>query len=86
MNQLVSDGGEALIFNKVKDVLWHLCIKEWRSEAHNQHQNPAERRYGTIKHNVNRVLNMTSAPASCWLLCLDYTTFIMNRMALQSLQ
>lgn len=86
MNQLVSDGGEALISNKVKDVLRHLCIKEWRSEAHYQHQNPAERRYGTIKHNVNRVLNMTGAPASCWLLCLEYVTFIMNRMALQSLQ
>ena len=86
MNQVVSDSGEALIPNKVKDVLHYLCSKKWRPEPHYQHQHPAQQCYGTIQHNVNLVLNMAGAPASCWLLCLEYVTFIMNRMALQSLQ
>ena len=31
-------------------------------------------------------LNTTGAPASYWLLCLDYVIFILNRTAIQSLQ
>ena len=34
---------------------------------------------------MNQVLNMTGAPAFCWLLCLQYVIFIMNRTALESL-
>ena len=85
MDQLVSDGGEALISNKVRDVLRHLCIRDWHSEPHYQHQNPAERRYRDIKTNLNSTMNASGAPANCWLLCLHYVIFIMNRTALQSI-
>jgi len=86
MATLVTDGGKALISKKVEDTLRHLCIDSWHSEAHYQHQNYAERRYGDVKRNVNRVMNMVGAPAHCWLLCLCYVIFIMNRMALESLR
>ena len=86
MDTLVSDRAQSEMSNKVKDVLRHLCINAWQSEPHYQHQNQAERRYKSVKHNVNKVLNMVAAPAYCWLLCLQYVCFIMNRLALQSLQ
>jgi hypothetical protein len=48
-NKLVSDRAQVLISHKVEDILRTLCIKSWQSEPHQQHQNPAERRYQTIK-------------------------------------
>jgi len=75
MSTLVTDGGKALISKKVEDTLRHLCIDSWHSEAHYQHQNYAERQYGDVKGNVNRVMNMVGAPAHCWLLCLCYVIF-----------
>ena len=85
MDQLVTDGGNALISHKVHDVLRHLCIKNWHSEPYYQHQNAAERRYNNIKANMNTMMNKVGAPAHCWLLCLHYVIFIMNRTALESL-
>jgi hypothetical protein len=85
MDKLVSDRAEAEISSKVQDILRHLCIDDWQSEPHYQKQNPAECRFQTVKTNTNRVLNMSGAPAFCWLLCLQYVIFIMNRTALESL-
>ena len=85
MDTLVSDRAKSELSNKVQDVLRHYCIDAWQSEPHHQHQNAAERRYKTVKHNINKVMNLVGAPAYCWLLCLQYVCFIMNRMALQSL-
>jgi hypothetical protein len=31
-------------------------------------------------------MNLSGAPAHCWLLCMKYTCFVMNRMALRSLK
>ena len=39
MSQLISDS----------DVIRALCIGDWQSGPHHQHQNPAERRYQTVK-------------------------------------
>ena len=78
MDKLISDNGKAQVSTKVKDVLRHLFIDDWQSEAYYQHQNPLERRYQNIKFNVNHVLNMTGAPAYCWLLCLYYVIFIIE--------
>ena len=86
MDQLVSDRAQVEISTKVKDILRHLCIDDWQSEPHYQHQNFAERRYKAIKRNVNMVLNKSGAPAHCWLLAMEYVCFIMNRMALKSLK
>ena len=85
MDVLISDKAQLEISKKVQDVLRHLCIKSRQSEPHRQHQNPAERRYKDVKFNAQRVMNLSGAPSSTWFLCLEYVCFIMNRMALGSL-
>ena len=85
MNRLISDRAQSEISNKAKDLLRALFIDEWQSEPHHQHQNYAERRYGTIKSRTNLILNRTGAPASCWLLCLYYVCFLTNHLSTESL-
>jgi hypothetical protein len=58
------------------------CIVNWQSEPHQQHQNPAERRYQTIKNCTIR----TGAPANTWLLALQYVCFLLNHMYNTTLQ
>jgi hypothetical protein len=41
-NRLLSDRGQAIISNKVEDILRTVCIDSWQSEPHQHHQNPAE--------------------------------------------
>jgi hypothetical protein len=48
------------------------------SEPHQNHQNPAERRYQTVKNATNRSLDCTGAPAHLWLLCLQYVCYLLN--------
>lgn len=85
MDKLVSDRAQVGISDKVQNVLRHLCISDWQSEPHYQHQNAAERRYQNVKRNTNSILNTTGAPGESWYLCLGYVCFIMNRMAVRSL-
>jgi hypothetical protein len=85
MDVLISDRAQVEISKKVQEVLRYLCIRDRQSEPLFQHQNPAERRYQVAKHNCERVMNTSGAPASCMLLCMQYVCFIMNRMALASL-
>ena len=54
MDVLISDLAKSEISQKVKDILRYLCIQDRQSEAHYQHQNPAERRYQNAKFNCNR--------------------------------
>ena len=84
IDQLISDRAQVEVSERVLDILRHLCIDDWQSEPHNQHQNFAERRYREVKHKTNRVLNMTGAPDNTWLLVMEYVCFILNRMALRS--
>ena len=86
MHTVITDGAKAELAKKAQDILRHMIIKHRKTEAHYQHQNPAERRYKTVKAKVNATLNTTGDPASYWLLCLDYVIFILNRAATQSLQ
>ena len=86
MNRLISDRAKSEISNKVKEILRALAIDEWQSEPHHQHQNYAERRYGTVKANANTILNRTGAPASCWLLCVAYVCFVVNHLDTESLE
>ena len=86
MDKLVSDRAQVEISNKVHDILRHLCIDDWQSEPHYQHQNFAERRYREVKHKTNRILNETGASDEAWFHCMKYVTYILNRMALKSLK
>ena len=79
-NKLISDRAQVLISHKVEDILRTLCINNWQSEPHQQHQNPAERRYQTVKNCTNRLLDRTGAPATVWLLCLQYICFLLNHI------
>ena len=77
-HKLISDSAQVIISNKVQDILRTLCIKSWQSEPYQQQQNPAERRYQTIKRATNRVLDRTGAPDYTWLLCLQYVCYLLN--------
>jgi hypothetical protein len=77
-NKRVSDRAQVIISNKIVDILCTLCISSWQSEPHQQQQNPAERRYQTIKYTANRVMDRNGAPPSTWLLRLQYTCFLLN--------
>jgi hypothetical protein len=50
----------------------------WQSEPHQNHQNPAERQYQTVKNATSRILDRTGAPAHLWLLCLQYVCYLLN--------
>jgi hypothetical protein len=77
-NCLLSDRGQAIISNKVEDILHTFCTNSWQSEPHQHHQNPAEQRYQTIKNSTNCILDRTGAPAHVWLLCLQYVCCLLN--------
>jgi hypothetical protein len=66
--------------SKVADILCPFCIKNWQSEPHQQHQNPAERRYQMIKNSTNHIFDCIGVPAYTWLLCHQYVCFLLNHM------
>ena len=86
MDKLISDRAQTEIGKCALDILRALFISSWQSEPHQQQQNPAERKYQTLKRYTNTILNRTGAPAYTWLLCLTYVCFLLNRLACQSLQ
>ncbi len=55
--KLVSDRAQVEISAKVQDILRTLFIGHWQSEPHQQHQNPAERRFQTVKTTTNTILD-----------------------------
>ena len=76
--KLISDRAQVEIGIKVQDILRALCIGDWQSEPHQQQQNPAERRFQTVKTAANRIMDRSGAPANTWLLCLMYVCFLLN--------
>ena len=85
METLQSDAGKVEISAKVKDVLRHLCIKDWYSAPKHQHQNYCERRWQNIKHNTTNLMNKLLIPGFAWLLALTFVCQLMNCMAVESL-
>jgi hypothetical protein len=49
--KLISDSDSACVetSKEVRGILCTYGISSWQSEPHQQHQNPAERRYQTVK-------------------------------------
>ena len=78
MDKLMSDSDQSVIITMVKDVLRTLFLDDQQSEAYHQHQNLAERRYQTIKRQINALLDRTGTPAFAWLLSMYYVCFILN--------
>ena len=85
MKRLISDRAQAEVSNKVLDIIRTLSIGWWQSEPHQQHQNPAERKYQQVKSMVNTILDYTGAPAFTWLLALTYVCFILNHTMCHSI-
>ena len=81
MTTLITDGGRYEISKKVADLLRNLFIKQHESEPYHQHQNKAEQRYGVVKRYINTLMNLTGAPAHCWLLCMLYVCHHLNATA-----
>ncbi len=77
-HKLISDRAQVEIGKKVLDILRTLFISGWQSEPHQQQQNPAKRRYQTIKNTANCIMDCTGAPAYTWLLCLLYVCYLLN--------
>jgi hypothetical protein len=50
------------------------------AEPHQQHQNPCERRYQTLKTMTNTLLDRSGSPACTWLLCLMHVAVLLNLM------
>jgi hypothetical protein len=71
-SKLVSDRAQVEISGRVKDILRSLIIGDWQSEPHQQHQNPAERKYQDIKRMANTIMDRTGSPPTTWLLALMY--------------
>jgi hypothetical protein len=76
--KLISDSACVKTSKEVRGILRTYGISSWQSEPHQQHQNPAERWYQTVKQLCNTILDQTGAPAYCWLLCLMYICFVLN--------
>ena len=81
MATLITDGGRYEISKKVADLLRNLFIQQHESEPYHQHQNKAEQRYGVVKRYINTLMNLTGAPAHCWLLCMLYVCHLLNATA-----
>jgi hypothetical protein len=76
--KLISDSARVETSKEVHSILCTYGISSWQSEPHQQHQNPAERQYQTVKRLCNTILDWTGTPAYCWLLCLMYVCFMLN--------
>ena len=86
MTTLITDGGRYEISKKVADLLRSLFIKQHESEPYHQHQNKGEQRYGVVKRYINTLMNLTGAPAHCWLLCMLYVCHLMSATASPALR
>ena len=78
MTTIITDGGKYEISKKVADLLRSLFIKQYESEPYHQHQNKAEQCYVVVKRYINTLMNLTGAPAHCWLLCILYGCILLN--------
>jgi hypothetical protein len=78
MSRLLSDRAQVEISARVVSILRALHIGQWQSEPHQQHQNPCERRYQTLKTTTNTLLDRSGSPAYTWLLCLIYVGVLLN--------
>ena len=85
MRRLLVDSCRTECSKKVHDFLRLLVIQFWQSEPYHQHQNPSERRWQTVQRISNRILGFTGAPDDCWLLAVQYVSFVLNHCATPAL-
>ena len=69
----------------VNDLLRAIQAPNRFSEPYNEHQNPAERKILDVKAGTRTVMDCTGTPAKWWLLCMCYVVYVINHIALASL-
>jgi hypothetical protein len=84
--RLLSDRAQLEIGKKAQDILRTYVIRDWQSELHQQHHNPAKRRYQDVKRSTNLTMDSSGSPANTWLLALLHVCFILNHTATASLR
>jgi hypothetical protein len=82
---LLSNNACAQIGKQALQILRMYAIDDIQCEPHHQHQNYAERRIQEVKKMVNTIMDCTNTPPEYWLLCLSYVTYLLNRLAVESL-
>ena len=55
------------------------------TEPYHPHQNPVERRIGTVKDMSDRIMDRSGAPNKLWLRCMTFTCMLLNILAYQTL-
>ena len=78
---LLSDNARTEIGNAVKSILRKYNIKDLQTEPHHPNQNPAERRIQEVKKTSLIIMDRSGAPSSLWYLALQYTAYLLNRIA-----
>jgi hypothetical protein len=82
---LLSNNDHAQIDKQALQILRMYAIDDMQCEPHHQHQNYAERRIQEVKKMVNTIMDCTNTPQEYWLLCLFYVTYLLNCLAVESL-
>jgi hypothetical protein len=80
LSRLLCNRAQVEISVCVVGIFYALHIGQWQiSEPHQQHQNPCERRYQTLKAMMHTILDRSgSHPRSTWLLCLLYFAVLLK--------
>ena len=78
---LRNDNSKVQTGKRWKEILRKYAIKDETTEPHHPNQNPAERRIQDCKSYTRRIMDRSGAPASTWLLCLDYVCMLLNVLA-----
>ena len=69
IDKLITDSAQDKVTRRFKDVLRDYVIGNWSSDAAQQQQNPAERKYQHVNHTTNCMMERTCSPANtCMLL------------------
>jgi hypothetical protein len=73
LSRLLRDHAQVEINACIVGIFRALHIGQWQiSEPHQQHQNPCERRYHTLKTMMHTILDRSGSPGYTWLLYLLY--------------
>ena len=85
-NTLFSDNAKSETSKAIQDILRHYTMGQATSEPYCQHQNPAERRIGDLKRQINVLMDRTGTPPEFWLLCALHLINLHNHLASTNLE
>ena len=78
---LLSHNTQVEILEAVQAILWAYNIHQETVELHHSNQNSAEWRIQVCKNMTNIILDRTGSSSELWFLCLDYVSYLLDRLA-----